>query len=268
MQTRFAITKPDQQRVVASALVLLGASGLWLALIAWMNGHGVHGAETCLGLTPLHVAEHAGMWMVMMAAMMLPAAAPAVSMYASLVARDPETDSAGLRTASFVAGYVIVWSLVSLGFAAAQIVLGRSGVFGQGGTLAGPLGAGFLLLAAGLYELTNLKQACLTRCRNPMTFFIARWREGARGALDLGLRHGVHCVGCCIAMMGLMFVFGAMNVVWMALLTVYFVAEKIVPGAATLSRHAGLILAGAGVLVIASVAAGLWPAGGLAISMI
>lgn len=193
-----------------------------------------------------------------MSAMMLPAAAPAVSTYSALCARDPLPGSAVLRTGGFCAGYLAVWSALSLAFAAGQIVLGESGVFEPGGMRSGPLGAGLLMLAAGAYELTPLKQACLSRCRNPMTFFLANWREGAGGAFALGARHGLHCVGCCVAMMGLMFLFGAMNLIWMAVLAVYFIAEKVVPGAGKWSRKAGLMLIGAGALQVAVVVAGPW----------
>ena len=250
----------DNPRLQAAGMVVLATCALWLATVFWMDGMGAHGAEACAGLTLEHVTGSAAIWIVMMAAMMLPAAAPAVSMFASFVARDSECHQPLQRTFMFASGYLAVWTAVSIAFAMAQIVLGQSGVFLFGGTLAGPLGAGLLLLAAGLYELTSLKQACLVRCRNPLTYLMGHWREGAAGAFRLGVGHGLHCVGCCIAMMGLMFVFGAMNLVWMALLTVWFVIEKIVPRAQAVSRHAGFILIGAGVLQTGAVLAGLWPA--------
>ncbi|MCB1479447.1 MAG: DUF2182 domain-containing protein [Rhodobiaceae bacterium] len=241
-------------------MVLLAAGTLWIATVSWMDGMSAHGSELCLGLTAEHIAGSAAIWVVMMAAMMLPASAPAISMFASFAGRDPECAKPVQRTIVFASGYLAVWTAVSIVFAMAQIVLGQSGVFLLGGTLAGPLGAGLLLLAAGLYELTPLKQACLVRCRNPLTYLMGHWRDGAAGAFRLGAGHGLHCVGCCIAMMGLMFVFGAMNLVWMAVLTVWFVIEKIVPRATFVSRHAGLILIGAGGLQTATVLAGLWPA--------
>ncbi|MCB1471759.1 MAG: DUF2182 domain-containing protein [Rhodobiaceae bacterium] len=260
MGARLALAGIDRQRLVAGSTVLLAAAALWIALLAWMDGDAVHGAPTCLGLTFDHIGETTAMWVVMMAAMMLPAATPAIAMFASFAGRDAESHDAGLRSWLFASGYLVVWSLVSVVFAVAQISLARSGTFAEQGTLAGPLGAGLLLLAAGAYELTALKQACLTRCRNPLTYLIGNWRDGALGALRLGAGHGVHCVGCCAAMMGLMFVFGAMNMVWMAVLAAWFVLEKIVPRAHAVSRYAGFVLLGAGALLTGTVLAGAWPA--------
>ena len=110
--------------------------------------------------------------------------------------------------------------------------------------------AGAILLLAGAYQLTPLKQACLTQCRNPMAFFFAQWREGATGALAMGARHGVICVGCCWALMALMFVFGAMNLLWMAALGVVMLLEKAAPRADVAGRWLGLVLIAAGVTLV------------------
>jgi predicted metal-binding membrane protein len=114
-----------------------------------------------------------------------------------------------------------------------------------------PAIGGGLLAVAGLYQFSALKNLCLTRCRSPLAFFLAHWREGTRGAVYLGLRHGAHCVGCCWALMALMLAAGTINLAWTAALTVLMLAEKVLPGGLLIGRvvGAGLILWGAALLV-------------------
>jgi predicted metal-binding membrane protein len=116
---------------------------------------------------------------------------------------------------------------------------------------AGPAIAGVILLAAGLYQLSPLKQACLRRCRSPVAFLAAHWRPGAAGAFRLGLAHGAYCVGCCWFLMALLFVGGVMNPFWIGALALYVLTEKFAPRGHLLSRASGLLLAGAGVAMLA-----------------
>ena len=110
---------------------------------------------------------------------------------------------------------------------------------------------GVLMLVAGIWQFTPVKDACLIHCRHPISFLLGHWREGTGGAFPMGLHHGLYCVGCCIAFMGLMFVFGAMNVLWMAVIAAYFVAEKTAPAAEIWSRWVGIFLCVAGVATLA-----------------
>ena len=192
----------------------------------------------------------AAMWSIMMAAMMVPAMVPVVSIYARLAGRDEAGLRLVIRIMLFMAGYLLLWGVASLALALLQVLFAASGAFSAGGTLAGPLAASVLLIAAGLYQFSAIKSACLAHCRHPLTFLIAHWREGVAGAFPLGLHHGLYCVGCCIVLMGLMFVFGAMNVWWMAVLTLYFILEKIAPKAEVWGRAFGALLCGSGAVVL------------------
>src|SRR6185295_7262989 len=113
--------------------------------------------------------------------------------------------------------------------------------------------AGVILVAAGVYQLTPVKGACLTRCRSPLGFLMTNWRDGTLGALEMGLRHGVYCLGCCWLLMCLLFVVGVMNLVWVAALTAFVLVEKIGPFGLIVARTAGAIMIVAGILVAAGV---------------
>lgn len=196
------------------------------------------------------------MWFGMMAAMMLPVSIPWVRVLASLsdgggrTARaDPGGEVPGgwprLRSGGlFLAGYLSVWLLFSL--AAAAVQLGTAAVVPLGRD--GPL-AGFLLVGAGLYQLSPVKAACLRHCRNPLTYFLTRWRDGPRGALGMGWGHGLYCLGCCWALMALALVLGVMNMIWMAVLAAVVFIENVAPGGAAIGRVAGVGLVVWGVAV-------------------
>ena len=189
-----------------------------------------------------------GMWSLMMVAMMLPSMLPVLAIYTRLSAKEHAGARLAGRIALFAIGYLSLWIAFSAVAAAAQIGLAATPYFTAAGAQAGPIAAAVLLLVAGLYQLTPLKDACLDHCRHPVTFLIAHWRDGVSGAFPMGVHHGAYCVGCCAAFMGLMFVFGAANVLWMAALTVYFVLEKTLPRADVWGRIVGGLLIFAGLL--------------------
>ena len=184
------------------------------------------------------------MWAVMMAAMMLPSAGPMFEMYAR-VARRRSSASVG-SVWLFAAGYLIAWT----GFAAAitlvQYPLQRSWIIGDAMRMR-PLAGGLLLIATGIYQLTPLKEACLTQCRSPLGFLMTKWRSGPRGAFAMGLDHGAFCIGCCWLLMALMFVAGAMNLPWAIALTVFVLLEKAAPWGDRLARVSGLAMIAAGI---------------------
>lgn len=183
------------------------------------------------------------MWTVMMAGMMLPSAAPAIVLYGSMVRKHAERGSALPATWIFVAGYLLGWTAFSAAAAALQIALEAAALMTPGMAVAsGALGA-CALVAAGVYQMTPLKHACLHKCGHPVEFFMTRWRAGRAGALRMGLEHGVYCVGCCWALMLLLFIAGVMNLAWVALIAAFVFVEKLLP----LGRLAAY--AGGGVLV-------------------
>jgi predicted metal-binding membrane protein len=179
------------------------------------------------------------MWWVMMVAMMLPAAAPVILLYAR--AAPAQASSVRPATGAFVAGYLGAWGGFSLAAAAAQDALQRLGVLAPMAmaTSAKWLAAG-ILIAAGLYQLSPLKEACLAHCRSPAQFLSRHYRPGAMGALRMGAIHGAFCLGCCWLLMALLFVGGVMNLAWIALLALLVAGEKLLPGGRLLGLAAGL----------------------------
>ena len=188
--------------------------------------------------------------------MMLPASVPWVRVLISLSdggARGSRNAAGGevagwwVRVRSgalFLAGYLSVWLLFSLAAAAVQYWLGERIALAGGGSLAGTA-----LVGAGLYQLSPIKAACLRHCRNPLTYFLTRWRDGPRGALGMGWGHGLYCLGCCWALMALALVLGVMDLLWMAVLAAAVLIENTAPGGPVIGRVAGVGLVVWGVVV-------------------
>lgn len=257
--------RADDPRVAASGMALAAAAALWLLAASAMGGADSWLLDLCRAAltggevspaspppaSPRLLAELWAMWALMMAAMMLPAMAAMLAPFADIARIEAKGARLWARIGAFSGAYLLVWSVFSLALASAQLGLRESGLIGFDGTAA-PFAAGALLLLAGAWQFSAVKQACMVKCRAPMAFLMASWRAGTGGAARLGLRHGLHCLGCCAALMGLMFVFGAMNLWWMALISLYCLAEKLAPGAETWGRWAGAMMLGAGATMIAT----------------
>ena len=202
---------------------------------------------------PLDTALVFAMWTAMMAAMMLPGAAPMVGAFAAINRRRRERAAPYVPTAIFIAGYLIVWAVFSLIATAAQWALQKTGLLT---TMMQSASYGFsaaLLLAAGLYQFSRLKERCLSYCRSPGAFILSEWRDGPAGAIIMGLRHGLFCLGCCAALMALLFAVAVMDLRWLAVLAALVTAEKLLP-AAKFWRTAiggGLLFAAAGFAIAA-----------------
>jgi predicted metal-binding membrane protein len=191
------------------------------------------------------------MWWVMMVAMMVPSAAPAVLLYAAIARRQRQAGPPLVATALFLGGYLAVWALFSLVAAGLQWGLESIGVVTGMMEIASPVLAGLVLVAAGLYQLTPLKQACLRHCRSPLMFIAEHWRPGPSGAFRMGLSHGGYCLGCCWFLMALLFVGGIMNLIWIAGLAVYVGLEKFAGHHRWLTTGTGVALTLAGLAVLA-----------------
>jgi predicted metal-binding membrane protein len=183
------------------------------------------------------------MWAVMMTAMMVPTAAPMILLFASVYRKRREKQQPYVATSVFLAGYILVWS----GFAALA-TLGNWGLH-QASLMSSMMGestssylGGGLLLAAGVFQWSRLKYVCLNHCRSPIGYVMSSWREGRVGALRMGMEHGAFCLGCCWVLMSLLFVLGVMNLLWIAGLAVFVLAEKIAPQGERVSRATGLLL--------------------------
>jgi predicted metal-binding membrane protein len=179
------------------------------------------------------------MWAVMMVAMMMPSASPMVLMYAR-IARGRGT--AWLwRASTFAAGYIFVWTVFSLFATAGQVLLTRAAMISNA-LSATPLVGGAILIVAGIYQLTPLKDACLGHCRSPYSFFMDRWRDGAWAAFRMGVEHGVLCVGCCWLLMAVLFAVGVMNLAWVAAISIFVMLEKATPYGRAIANTVGLAL--------------------------
>jgi predicted metal-binding membrane protein len=233
----------------AAARTRLGLIALLVALAAlgwWWTAREMQGMDggpwTELGSAGWFL----GVWVVMMAAMMLPSVAPTVALYSKL----KHTRALGAPLL-FTSGYLLVWSAVGLG----TYLLARIGAELSGDVLAwdraGRWIAGATLLLAAAYELTPLKDVCLGKCRTPLGFLLGNWREGLSGAVNMGARHGAWCVGCCWALMASLFALGVMSIVWMAVVAGLIAFEKLIPSrrAATYGTAAVLIVVGMLMLV-------------------
>jgi predicted metal-binding membrane protein len=182
------------------------------------------------------------MWSVMMVAMMLPSAMPTILLFARL----PRPGA----TPAFVAGYLIAWTAYSVLAATAQWVLHGMLLVSDAMVSASPVLSGALLVAAGVFQFTPLKARCVTHCRSPLSFLTQHWREGTAGALRMGLHHGTYCVGCCWALMALLFVLGVMNLLWVTGLAVLVLLEKTLPAGRWLTWATGGALMAWGALVL------------------
>ena len=215
---------------LAEAWMPPGASGLWSSYDFWMLF---------------------AMWAVMMVAMMTPSALPTIKMHLTVTRNRPDATRRSLLWGLFLAGYLSAWVGFSGVITFVQWPLHRWGLLDPMMESRSGLMSGLLLVAAGLYQWTPWKDACLNQCRSPLQFLMARWRDGAAGAWRMGVENGLFCVGCCWALMLVLFALGVMNMLWVAALTLFVLAEKAMPGPSRLFRGAtGLALAGTGVWLL------------------
>jgi predicted metal-binding membrane protein len=236
----------------ARAGILLGLLALtavcWAYLLHRRDAMTAHQAMTpTMGLPALLFLA---VWVAMMIATMFPAVAPMVLMFARISAAKRTAGKAFLPTWLFVAGYLIVWT--ALGAVAYVLALGAQHLAGHVAAInehAARIGGG-LIVVAGAYQFSRLKDRCLTECRSPMAFVMQHWREGRAGAVRMGIRHGWECAGCCWALMAMMFPLGMMNIAALAGVTGFIYAEKVLPAGRTLRYAAGVALVAFGLAVL------------------
>ncbi|MEB3321356.1 MAG: DUF2182 domain-containing protein [Synechococcaceae cyanobacterium] len=227
---------------VQRAILLAALAGTVVA--SWF--YVITSADHGMGAAHADVPVALPVWAAMMTGMMLPGAAPMFTAYLRVNHRN------GGRwepLAAFVLAYLTLWIAVSLLGASAQQGLMAAGLISPTGASTRPLLSAAVLLIAGIYQFTPLKQACLWRCRTPLGFILTEWRPGALGALRMGWIHGQECILCCWALMALMFVLGSMNLLGMALLTILMLVEKAAPAGAAIGRWGGALLIGSGLVV-------------------
>ncbi len=250
---------------LACIAVLFTAAWIYLALtLAGMNGAALFQVlcQPMFGASAFGAAQALllfVMWCAMALAMMLPTAAPMILTYADLAETAAAKGEPAASPLALTAGYILVWLGTAVGLAALQIVLARFALMDSAMRSASPLFSGAVFVMAGAYQFSALKHACVTQCQHPFRFFFANWTGETRGVFRLGLRQGIYCLGCCWAMMVLMFAIGVMNVLWMAALGTVMTIEKI-NTTTRFSRALGTVFIAVGAVFVASSVIAHWPA--------
>lgn len=190
------------------------------------------------------------MWAVMMVGMMVPTAIPMTLIYAAIVRKASRNNQTLAPAAIFISGYVAVWTLFSLVATLAQWLLDQTALLSPMMVSTSPLLGASLLVMAGIYQLTPAKEACLQHCRAPAHFIAEHWRPGFGGAFRMGLEHGAYCLGCCWILMGLLFLGGVMNLLWIAAITLFVLLEKVLPFGVRGGRLAGWLMIFSGIALV------------------
>jgi predicted metal-binding membrane protein len=245
----------DRWLVAGSLLLVAGACWAWIVPMA----HDMYGDMTgpsAWMMTPSWSGAHLtllfAMWAAMMTGMMLPSAAPTLLVYGMVARRGDAAADAPVRVHIFAGGYLVVWTAFSAVAVLAQRAFTAADILTPMMEARAPLAGGVMMLTAGLYQLTPLKRACLTACQSPAAFLAKHWRAGRAGAFRIGLLHGWYCLGCCWALMLLLFTGGVMNLAVIVGLTVFLLLEKLMPPRLQGGRFSGLVLSVAGIYMIAS----------------
>lgn len=244
-RTLLEVAMKHERLVTATLLVAIPlACWTWIALMA-RDMYGTMLGSSAWMMTGTWDAPHLvllwAMWAVMMTAMMLPSAAPLVLLYAGALRTRGEA-RAGRNLYALSAGYVLIWALFSVVVTMLQRMLSAALVLTPMMEPSTPIAAAAVLAIAGLYQLTPLKTACLRVCRSPLSYLLQHWRSGVTGAFRLGVHHGAYCVGCCWALMLLLFAGGVMNLVVIVALTVWVLVEKFAPFGEQTARASGVAL--------------------------
>ncbi|TAN08143.1 MAG: DUF2182 domain-containing protein [Rhodanobacteraceae bacterium] len=248
-----AVLRRDRTLVQASLAALTALAWgylLWLALGMGMSVDGMVGVAR--SWTTSEFVLMFVMWTVMMVGMMTPSAAPMVLIYARVGRQATLQGKPLAATGFFAGGYLLAWSAFALAATAAQWGLHRALLLTPMMASANTMLSGAVLIVAGVYQWTPVKQACLRHCQAPLSFILqlGGFRRALRRSLALGLRHGLYCIGCCWALMLLLFVGGVMNLLWIAVLSIVVLAEKVMPAGNWLPRVTGVVLFGAGIVVL------------------
>ncbi|MBI2828760.1 MAG: DUF2182 domain-containing protein [Acidobacteria bacterium] len=220
-------------------------SWAWIVLMA-RDMHGSMLGPAAWMMTPVWDGPHLlllwAMWAVMMAGMMLPSASPVLLLYAGAVRNRADEPRAMLHVYALATGYLTVWAAFSVGAMVIQRMFGSLRLLTPMMEPATPVAGAAVLLVAGIYQMTPLKRVCLRTCRSPLSFLTRRWRSGRAGAFRMGVEHGIYCLGCCWALMLLLFAGGVMNLFVIAALTAWVTVEKIAPFGEQGARASGALL--------------------------
>lgn len=224
------LLKRDRAIVLAALIVITLLC--WAYMVMMAVGMGDMDMDSMTAMkpwTPSYFAMMFVMWVLMMIGMMVPSAAPMILLFAGVSHRQRESGGAFVPTGVFVSGYLIVWTAFSFAATLIQWGLDQGAMLSPMMASTSPYLGGGLLIAAGVYQMTPFKHACLKHCRSPMHFVKDNWKPGMKGALIMGIEHGAFCVGCCWILMGLLFFGGVMSLVWIAAIAIFVLLEKVMP---------------------------------------
>lgn len=246
-----SLLRRDRWLVLAGLAISIGLCWAWL-LPAALDMQGDMDGLSAWMMSPQWNLTYAlsilAMWIAMMIGMMLPSAAPTLQLYVH-ICRSDKTDASPLRRVyAFAGGYLLAWVGFSALATLLQWALFEARLLDMMMQSSSRILSGVLLIAAGLYQWTQIKQQCLARCRSPAAFISSHWRRGVTGALRMGWAHGLFCLGCCWALMLLLFVGGVMSLAWIGAITLLVLFEKLLPAGVFAGRVAGVLI----------IAAGLW----------
>ena len=242
------MTRMSQMAVASGSAMPTGSETSGEAMPGAMDQMAIMSSGTW---TPDYLVLMFFMWWIMMIAMMLPSATPMILLFTAVNRKQRQRDQPYVPTLIFALGYLTLWVAFSVFAVALQWGLEQVGSLSSVMVLTSPDLGGLLLVAAGIYQLTPIKQACLRHCRSPIHFLSTSWRTGANGAFVMGIEHGGFCVGCCWFLMLLLFFGGIMNLYWVGGLALFVLMEKLIPLGHWLSYATGALLIVAGVLFLA-----------------
>ena len=254
-----AVLKQDRAVILAGLVGITALAWVYMFYLAWamrptdMGAMQIAMAQAMPEMQawgPVQLLMTFVMWAVMMVAMMVPSAAPMILLFATINRKLHQRDRPHVATGVFLAAYLLVWTLFSVLATLVQWGLHSAALLSPMMVSTNPILGGTLLIAAGIFQWTPLKHACLAHCRAPFDFLMTDWRQGRTGAFLMGLKHGVYCLGCCWFLMGLLFVAGVMNLLWVAAIALFVLLEKVVPSGPMVGRVTGAALVAAGIALL------------------
>lgn len=238
-------------------VLLLGALG-GLVVLCWLylieTSRGMADMNAAMGITPWSIIDFLlmfAMWVIMMVGMMVPTAIRSVLIFARIGARAAERDRSFVSGYWFTAGYLLIWTFFSAAATLSQWVLDQAALLSPMMVSSSAFLGAFLLISAGVWQFSPVKDVCLRHCQSPAMYLATHFRPGISGAVSLGIRHGLYCLGCCWLLMSLLFVGGVMNLVWIAAITAFVLIEKLLPATLMVSRLSGWVMIVAGVTYLA-----------------
>lgn len=239
------LLKCDQLFVLISVIILVALSWMYIFHLSSLMS-----SDFMEGMTMPQMWEWSfkdfsanfAMWSVMMIAMMLPSATPMILIFSNVNKKRNEHGNEFVPTWIFVSSYITLWIAFSLFATIVQWFLHHFALLSDGLRIISPSISGLLLISAGVYQFTSVKYACLKNCQSPLGFIWGNWRYGKQGALSMGLKHGLYCIGCCWVLMILLFLVGIMNILWIAVISIFIFIEKIIARGRLLSYFSGSIL--------------------------